>query len=154
MSATPTLTASPIVLTAAGRRWLEARLERLADRLARVDADLAADRTAELLERRQQLSEQHDELATLLQRAVAPGAISDDPSLVEVGDEVDVRFPDESTETFLVVHPIEAGMDEHRTSMDSPLAQAVLGHRVGDRVTVTAPGGVYHAVITDRRRSN
>lgn len=147
-----TVTPAPIVLTADGRAWLEARAARTAERLARIADELAAERTAELIDEQRQLTEQLEEWHAILQRAVAPGEISDDPSLVELGDEVDVAFPDESTETFLVVHPVEAAMDEQRTSADSPLAKAVLGHRVGDRVTVTAPGGVYHATITGRRR--
>ncbi len=145
-------TSSPIVLTADGRDWLAARRERIVERLTRVDEDLAADRTAELLDERATLTDQLDELTDVLRRAVAPGEISDDPTVVELGDEVDIVFPGDDRETFLVVHPVEAGMDEQRTSAESPLAKAVLGHRVGDQVTVTTPGGVYHATIAGRRR--
>jgi hypothetical protein len=38
-----------VVLTAEGRQWLEQRLERARHRLERVDEDLAAERTDELL---------------------------------------------------------------------------------------------------------
>lgn len=145
-------TSSPIVLTAEGRAWISARRERTVERLARVDEDLAADRTSELLDERAALTDQLDELTDLLRRAVAPGEISDDPTVVELGDEVDIVFPDDERETFLVVHPVEAGMDEQRTSADSPLAKAVLGHRVGDEVTVTTPGGVLQVTIAGRRR--
>lgn len=145
-------TGSPIVLTADGRAWIEARRNRVSERLARVDEDLAADRTSELIDERTSLTEQLDELTDLLRRAVAPGEISDDPTVVELGDEVDIVFPDDERETFLVVHPVEAGMDEQRTSAESPLAKAVLGHRVGDEVTVSTPGGTYQATIVGRRR--
>jgi transcription elongation factor GreA len=141
-----------IVLTADGRRWLEERLERVEHRLGRVDEDLAAERTDELLADHRQLLEQRDELRAVLDRAVSPGEIDDDPSIVELGDEVDVRFEDGEVETFLFVHPLEAPMDEHRTSADSPLASAILGRRVGDEVTVASPGGSYTCTITDRRR--
>ncbi|MTV24551.1 hypothetical protein FTX61_03840 [Nitriliruptoraceae bacterium ZYF776] len=152
VSADATATAAPIVLTAAGRTWLGERLARAEERLTRIDEELRSDRDEGLVREQLQLRAQVDELADVLTRAVAPGEVSDDPSVIEVGDEVEVRFPDDSLETFLVVHPIEAGLDEQRTSVDSPLARAVLGHRRGDRVTVTSPAGVYHATIVGRRR--
>ena len=151
MRETP-VTDLPLVLTSDGRRWLDARRQRATERLERVNADLEADRTEGLLDEQRQLIEQIDELTSALRGAVAPGDVTDDPSIVELGDEVEVAFPDGFTETFLVVHPLEAGMDEHRTSADSPLARAVLGHRVGDRVTVAAPAGIYSCTLTGRRR--
>ena len=60
---------------------------------------------------------------------VAPGA------LVEIrdasGDTVRVR----------PVHPVEATIDDERISWDSPLARAILGSGVGDRLEVTSPRG-------------
>lgn len=142
----------PLVLTAAGRQWLQARLERANERLERVVDELATERSDELLVEQAQLTEQIEELSQLLRGAVAPGEVADDPDVVELGDEVEVEFPDRSRETFLVVHPAEAGMDEHRTSADSPLARAVLGQRPGERVTVTSPAGAYGCTIIRRER--
>jgi transcription elongation factor GreA len=152
MSTTSSSPQRAVVLTSDGRRWLRERLERAEHRLGRVDEDLAAERTDELLVEHHQLTEQIDELRAVLDRAVSPGEIDDDPTIVELGDEVDVRFADGDTETFLFVHPLEAAMDEHRTSAESPLAQAILGRRIGDEVTVSSPGGAYTCTITDRRR--
>lgn len=145
-------TAAPPILTSAGRAWLETRLDRAAERLDRVEDELAVARDEALLEERRQLTSQIAELEQLLDEAVAPGELSDDPTIVEVGDEVEVEMPDGSLEAFLIVHPQEAGMDEHRTSSESPIAQAVLGQRPGDRVTVRTPGGVYGCVIVRRER--
>ena len=145
-------TTRPVVLTTEGRAWLEGRLDRVTAHLEQVSDDLAAERTDELLREQAQLTEQRDTLAQLLREAVSPGEIVDDPELVELGDEVEVEFPDGSRETFLLVHPAEAGLDEHRTSADSPLAAAVLGSRPGERVTVTSPAGVYSCTIVERRR--
>ena len=145
-------TTRPVVLTTEGRTWLEGRLSRVTAHLEQVSDDLASERTDELLREQAQLSEQRDQLAQLLRDAVSPGEIIDDPELVELGDEVEVEFPDNSQETFLIVHPAEAGLDEHRTSADSPLAAAVLGSRPGERVTVTSPAGVYSCTIVERRR--
>ena len=151
MSKHATTTPAP-VLTAEGRAWLDARLARVSERLEHIAAELEGERTADLVAERQQLTDQRDELANLLRVAVAPGDVVDDPTIVELGDEVAVAFPDGSREAFLVVHPAEAGMDDHRTSSEAPLAQAVLGHRVGDRVTVCSPAGVYSATIISRTR--
>jgi transcription elongation factor GreA len=152
MSTTSSSPQRAIVLTADGRQWLAQRLERAEHRLERLEEDLSAERTDELLAEHQQLLEQLAELRAVLDRAVSPGEIEDDPTIVELGDEVDVRFEDGGVETFLFVHPLEAPMDEHRTSADSPLAQAILGRRVGDEVTVSSPGGAYTCAITERRR--
>jgi len=152
MAADPTVVRAPVVLTAAGRAWLEDRLARGLARLERIDADLAAERAEELVTERAQLREQLDDLEVLLRDAVAPADIIDDPSIVEIGDEVEVEFPDGDRESFLIVHPVEAGMDEHRTSSEAPLARAVLGSRPGDRVTVTSPAGVYECTVVRRDR--
>jgi transcription elongation factor GreA len=147
-----TSTAAPTVLTAEGRAWLQARLDRITDRLGRIVEELGNERTDQLIAEHQQLLEQVEALTHVLRVAVPPSAVRDDPSIVEVGDEVEVEFPDGSRESFLIVHPVEAGMDERRTAMDAPLAAAVLGSRPGDRVTVTAPSGVYHATVVRRDR--
>jgi transcription elongation factor GreA len=147
----PSLTTRP-VLTADGRAWLQARHDRITARLADIEDELHSERTDQLVSEHQRLAEQVDALTQVLGAAVAPAEVRDDPSIVEVGDEVEVRFPDGETESFLIVHPVEAGMDEHRTSMDAPLAAAVLGRRPGDRVTVTSPAGVYHCTIERRTR--
>ena len=95
-------TTRPVVLTTEGRTWLEGRLSRVTAHLEQVSDDLASERTDELLREQAQLSEQRDQLAQLLRDAVSPGEIIDDPELVELGDEVEVEFPDNSRETFLI----------------------------------------------------
>ncbi len=145
-------TTTPPVLTSEGREWVQRRLRRASDRLARVESELANERTEELLRERWQLTTQIEQLGKTLRDAVAPGDLRDDPTIVELGDEVEVELPDGSREAFLIVHPLEAGMDEHRTSSEAPLAGAVLGHRVGDRVTVETPAGVYGCTIMRRDR--
>jgi transcription elongation factor GreA len=152
MSPETVTTDEPVVLTPAGRAWLEDRLVRVTERLARVDADLADARTDGLRAEQHQLQEQIDELRVILRDAVAPGEISDDPDIVEVGDEVEIALPDDTTERFQIVHPVEVGLDEQRVSAHAPLARAVLGHRPGDRVTVTTPSGVYGCTVVRRER--
>lgn len=47
----------------------------------------------------------------------------------------------EEPEVFHIVGPAEADPANGKVSNESPLGQALLGHRVGDIVTVEAPGG-------------
>ncbi len=142
----------PVVLTRDGRTWIEERLERIRRRLQDIDENLANERTEELVTDRERLREQAEELEVLLRDAVAPADVIDDPTIVELGDEIEVEFDDGEREAFLVVHPVEAGMDEHRTSSDAPLAMAVLGARPGDTVTVHSPAGEYTCTIVRRDR--
>jgi len=47
----------------------------------------------------------------------------------------------DGAETFRIVGPAEADPADGKVSDESPLGQALLGRRVGDTVTVEAPGG-------------
>ena len=76
----------------------------------------------------------------------------EDPGIVELGDEVVVEFAAGDTERYLVVDPIEAPLDDLRISVESPLAQALLGRRVGEQVEVQAPAGRYRCRILATRR--
>ncbi|MDQ3885650.1 MAG: GreA/GreB family elongation factor [Actinomycetota bacterium] len=83
--------------------------------------------------------------------AVDHAAIAEDlvgePAVVELGTVVTVRVGQGALERFLIVHPIEAPLDDLRISARSPLAQALLGHQVGEEVEVAAPAGPYHCRI-------
>jgi transcription elongation GreA/GreB family factor len=69
--------------------------------------------------------------------------------VVELGDLVTIEFAPHglrrrrTVEQYLLVHPAEAPLDQWRISIESPLARAVLGHRVGAQVEVDAPAGRY-----------
>ncbi|RKW02785.1 MAG: GreA/GreB family elongation factor, partial [Candidatus Saccharimonas sp.] len=43
--------------------------------------------------------------------------------------------------TYTVVGPVEADPLENKISDESPLGQALLGHRAGEQVTITTPKG-------------
>ena len=47
----------------------------------------------------------------------------------------------EEAETFRIIGPAEANPAKGKVSNESPLGQALLGHRVGDVVSVEAPAG-------------
>jgi transcription elongation factor GreA len=72
---------------------------------------------------------------------------------VEVGDTVTIRLEDGTEEAFVIVHAIEASVDDARISVESPLAKALLGRRVGDNVDVAVPNGTYWcSIVTASRR--
>jgi Transcription elongation factor, GreA/GreB, C-term len=68
----------------------------------------------------------------------------------ERGDAVEIAGG--SPERFLIVHPVEAPLDDTRISAHSPLARALLGRRIGDDVEVHAPGGAYRCRILAAER--
>ena len=43
----------------------------------------------------------------------------------------------------MIVHAIEASVDDARISVESPLAEGTLGRRLGDNVDVAVPTGTY-----------
>ena len=157
MSRTPSpdVAAEPVVLTADGRRRLETRLAATRAQLAELEQQLdRADGKDELLAERQRLHERLTGLREALARAVAVDAIAEDPDIVELGDEVEVEYDDGDRDRIVLVHPLEADADQGHVSVDAPLAQALLGARIGDEVSVTAPMGSYRVRVLDRRRSH
>jgi transcription elongation factor GreA len=160
----------PVILTAQGQAWLRARMSDHIDALAAVATRLsehveavarsgedavqhpdpphvAADR-----ERYVELVQQLGELTSALREAVSVADVEEDPSIVELGDEVEVELPDGTLKACCIVHPLEAPMAVERISVASPLARAVLGRRPGERATVTEPTGVYGVRVVSRRR--
>jgi transcription elongation GreA/GreB family factor len=123
-------------LTREGRRRLAERAHRLRadlddrEREGRADADHGL----AIVQLRR--------LSWLVDHATIAEDLPDDPDVVELGKAVTVRDGQGAVERFLIVHPVEAPLDEFRISARSPLAQA-LGHRAGEEVEVAAPTGRY-----------
>ncbi len=133
-----------VVLTPQGKQWLVARAAWLAsepDATAWGNEDHARG-AAELAQ-----------LNSILGQAITTEELPpEQPGVVELGDEVAVEFAPGETERFLLVDPVEAPLDQLRISVQSPLAQALLGRRVGEQVQVQAPGGRYRCRILATRR--
>lgn len=55
--------------------------------------------------------------------------------------------------TYQLVGPDEADFSAEGISIDSPIGQAILGHAVGDKVTVNTPRGERHLEVTAIARS-
>ncbi|NTU56015.1 MAG: transcription elongation factor GreA [Anaerolineales bacterium] len=68
---------------------------------------------------------------------------ANDPSTIEVGDTAVVKEGEGSSEEYTIVGAAEANPREGKISNESPLGRALLNHRVGDEVTVEAPGGTF-----------
>lgn len=60
---------------------------------------------------------------------------------VGLGMRVRVRLADSSIDWVRPVHPVEAGLDNERICITSPLGTALNGARLGDDVVVDAPVG-------------
>ncbi|MBX3080891.1 MAG: transcription elongation factor GreA [Anaerolineae bacterium] len=63
------------------------------------------------------------------------------PNVVRVGVEVTVQEEGEKPEAFSIVGAAEANPKEGKISNESPLGSALMGHKVGDKVSVKAPAG-------------
>jgi transcription elongation factor GreA len=128
-----------VVLTPEGKQWLLARAAWLASERDKAGwgNEGYARGAAEL-----------GQLNSILGQAITTEELPpEQPGVVEFGDEVTVEFAPGETEQFLLVDPVEAPLDQLRISVQSPLAQALLGRRVGERVQVQAPGGRYRCRI-------
>jgi transcription elongation factor GreA len=80
------------------------------------------------------------QIEAMLRRAVIIEGASTDQ--IALGSHVTVvEEGQDEAEVFHIVGPAEADPANGKVSNESPLGQALLGRRVGERVTVEAPGG-------------
>ncbi|MDC3413300.1 transcription elongation factor GreA [Aquibacillus sp. 3ASR75-11] len=64
------------------------------------------------------------------------------PNVVSLGKRVTFKeLPDGEEESYKIVGSAEADPFEEKISNDSPIARSLLGHEVGEEVTVSTPGG-------------
>jgi transcription elongation factor GreA len=67
--------------------------------------------------------------------------------VVDVGATVTIKEGRNKPEVYTVVGRAEANPREGRISNESPLGQAIMDHRAGDKVDVEAPGGLFTVKI-------
>ncbi|WP_028274723.1 transcription elongation factor GreA [Atopococcus tabaci] len=60
-----------------------------------------------------------------------------------------VELPDEEEEEYTIVGKAEADPFSGKISNESPIAQALLGKKVGDEVAIETPGGAVNIRITN-----
>ncbi len=146
------LPTGPVVLTDHGRQHLQSRLFTLVERQRHL-ADTPALTGASPGEDHVDIDAEVKRLRSVLERAVSPTAISDDPRIIELGDAVTIEHDDGEIERVVLTNPVEAVAADHHVSARSPLGLALLGRRAGDRVKVRAPQGDYSCTIVERSRA-
>lgn len=78
----------------------------------------------------------------MIRNAVIIENDNENPDTVTMGKSVTFQeLPDGDEETYTIVGSAEADPFEGKISNDSPMAQSLIGHSVGDKVTVATPGG-------------
>lgn len=64
------------------------------------------------------------------------------PKVVRIGMQVDVETDSGTTRTFKLVETFEAEPKAGLISDQSPVGKALMGHKEGDEVSVSTPGGI------------
>lgn len=97
-----------------------------------------------------QLDSRIREIEIFLEKAEVIEHVGGD-GVVGFGSTVTVIDDEQETETWTIVGPQEANPMQGRISNVSPVGAALMGKRVGDTVTVAAPGGTTTFKIKDVR---
>ncbi|MEU6241870.1 GreA/GreB family elongation factor [Streptomyces sp. NPDC047024] len=148
------MTGDPEPISADARHALEQELADLREERALVastlkDPEEVGDRAdqADELQRADQLRRldaRIENVTVRLKQSELAGPPPED--VVGVGTTVTIRFSDDTTQT-LHIGEIADSRDESLVTSDSPLGQALLGHRAGDTVSYDAPDGKATAVV-------
>lgn len=153
--------ANEFVLTKRGKKELEEKLEYLkttrraeiseAIKVARSFGDLSEN--AEYTEARNEQSRNEGEIMELEQTLMNATIVDDDEINIEtVGVGAKVRLmdmEDSSEDVYKLLGTTEADAMTNCISNESPVGRAIMGHSVGDVVTVNAPGGEYKYKIME-----
>ncbi|MBR2246981.1 MAG: transcription elongation factor GreA [Bacilli bacterium] len=111
----------------------------LGDLSENAEYDAARDEQAQIEGRIQQLEK-------MLEKASIIEDVSTDK--VSIGNTVSIKYVDDNEEDeYKIVGSQEADPFESRISNESPIAQALFDHKVGDTVTVDSPNGNYEVEI-------
>ncbi|MFQ3542686.1 transcription elongation factor GreA [Halobacillus rhizosphaerae] len=82
------------------------------------------------------------QVENMIRNAVIIENDNDNPDTVSLGKSVTFQeLPNGDKETYKIVGSAEADPFEGKISNDSPMAQSLIGHVVGDEVSVATPGG-------------
>lgn len=142
------MTTTQVMLTPEGRVMLAARMAELADEVLPSMRPLLVEeeRDERVVADFERLQAEHDRLSVLLGTSGTLD-VSDLGDEITVGSRVALTDAEGHRRIVLIVDPVEAFLDDERISSTSPLAVALLGHRVGDRCTVKAPAGDWVAEV-------
>ncbi|MGX1962342.1 transcription elongation factor GreA [Levilactobacillus brevis] len=139
-------------MTEEGKEKLEAELEdlkmvqrpKVIDRIkiARSYGDLSENSEYESAKDEQSMLETRiSTVERMLQYAQIIDNDDTDKDEITVGKKVTFQEDDDEPEEYTIVGAAEADPMSGKISNDSPIAKGLLGHRVGETVTFTTPGG-------------
>lgn len=143
-------------LTPAGKQELENELEELKSRRGEIAQKIADARDFGDLSENAEWDAARDEQAQVETRIaeiedILLNAVIIKPKssgTVAVGNTV-VLKDDKKVVEYTIVGSVEADPLEGKISDESPIGQALLGKKVGDKVTIKTPGGEVHYTIQE-----
>ena len=121
----------------------------LALKEARAQGDLSENSEYDAARNEQALVESKiAELEKMVENAVVIKEVDTDK--VSIGTSVKIEYVDDGeTESYMVVGSKEADPFENKISNESPIAQALMGKKIGDVVSVASPNGQYSVKILE-----
>lgn len=140
-------------MTLAGKQKLEEELEHLKTvkrkevveriKIARSFGDLSENSEYDSAKEEQGFVEGRiSAIESMLRNAIIIEETAGQSDIVTLGKTVKfIELPDGDEEEYTIVGSAEADPFEGRISNDSPIAKALLGHKVDDIVKLTTPGG-------------
>ena len=81
------------------------------------------------------------EIGVILANATIIGALKSTPTKVTLGCKVQIKDAAGDAHTYQVVGSAEADPADNKISNESPVGQAIMGHKKGDVVEVPTPSG-------------
>lgn len=150
--------AKPVPLTPEGKRKLEEELAYLvnvrrpevAEKIhsAKMDGDIMENAGYEAAKEEQAMLEGRIAYLENLLRHVVLIENDGQSATVRLGSMVTIQEEgQDDLETYVIVGAAEADPTAGRISNESPLGKALMGRKVGDRVTVMAPGGQVRFIL-------
>ena len=113
----------------------------LGDLSENADYDAARNEQAQIEARIQQLEKMLENVSIISEVS---------KETVGIGNTVSIKYvDDDEEEEYKIVGSQEADPFESKISNESPIAQALFDHKVGDVVTVDSPNGSYEIEIID-----
>lgn len=139
-----------VKLTEEGLAELVAELEELKSRRAEVAERIATAREFGDLSENAEYSAARDEQGVVetriaeLEDVIADAEVIEtiDTDIVSIGSEVELeRSSDKKKFTYFVVGSVESNPFENKISNESPIGEAILHKKIGEKVTVQTPKG-------------
>ncbi len=148
-------------MTAEGKEKLQAELKNLKlvkrpevierIKVARSFGDLSENSEYDAVKDEQShLEDRIAQVEEMLKYAQVVDAESVDPNVVSVGKTITyTEVGTDDPETYTIVGSDESDPLNGKISNDSPIAQALLGKKKGETVSITTPGGKFDVVINE-----